>query len=76
VSFVTGWDARVFVEGQCLDEENKDERQTGIIVRSAFAFTFPWTETVCGATVRDACSLTTLYVRSSVRAKQTSVVGI
>jgi hypothetical protein len=66
----------VIVEGQCLDEENKDERQTGIIVRSAFAFTFPWIETVCGATVRDACSLTTSYLLSSVRAKQTLVVGI
>ena len=48
--FVTGWDVRVFVEGQCLNEENKDERQTGIIARSAFAFTFPWIETVRGAT--------------------------
>jgi hypothetical protein len=65
----------VFVEGQWLNEENKDEQQTGIIVRSAFAFTFPWIETVCGATVRDACSLTTLYLRSSFGAKQTSVVG-
>jgi hypothetical protein len=58
-----------------LNEENKDERHTGIIVRSAIAFTFPWIETVCGATLRDACSLTTLYRRSFVCAKRTYEVG-
>ena len=62
------------LEVQCLNVQNKDGQRS--IVLCAFAFTFPWVETVCGASVRDACNFTTLHLHRCVHAKQTSVIQI
>jgi len=75
MSFATGRGFSVSGEGQCLNLQNEDE-QVSIIIRSAFTFTFPWIQTVCGATPRAACCLTTSSVYSRIQTKQTSVAQI